>query len=1565
MSNSLFFVRYKSSGPVNGVQSDTYTFYTFDTDKAVAAAQAGRSYVQLDQLDQSYPVQGSNNNGPYSYYLKPFGPDYAHTIRSNNELALTTGVCLGDSDNSARNWRFVIREGYQDIAPMFDVSSYLYVEELTTPYAVSCGGRPNPLVLDAPIQPVAATATVAIGSATVVLRTIDGSNYDAVATGQLFKATDLGNAAPVPVATVDFQALAGANPPRNKITAMFAGLVPTDYVLRVTATDHRTMMPDPTFTIAPAPVALCDLAVTLITATPTAPNPMAPAALGTATGQVKVLVTATGTGAGYVRVKLSQGTVELGVYNQEHSVQVGSTGTVVTFTGLASGEYLLTADISTCVFPQPVGSAAPVPMPIQIPEPDLEIGDQLTFLPWVQSELAQAAMMSTTSGRPELTLSAQLRTTDTTHKPVTTRSDDVGPAARAQIYGPGDVLGVTLRAILGTTPAPAATGFSTLQLAAIDFQDEDLPWRYSTRKKVDGTPAPWFFLLVLTQQEYLRQSQNGQPLPSIQVVSTGLQAYPSPAIEQQAQWAHVQINTPLGAAPAAGATTALPPTTTEINTFLTTTLPAHPALAHSRVVSPRRLLADTAYHAFLLPATEAGRRAGLGLPFAATDAATASFPAQSTAPDTLPDTFPIYFEWEFSTGTEEDFESLAGQLHRTNETTTALVPTLGLTLSNRAVALPMPALLVDAKGQNPDATPVPADVAHYLWKQLAPAFTPGLPTAVRPLVRLPLYGRAYMVSTTLAEPTTPPDSTTSPIAPSWKHTVNLDPRYRALAAAGAQIVRDNEEEYVRRAWDQVQDILLANDKLRGAQYGLRTTAGLRDQHLPLLTVTTTTTTSGNNATAGGSLNLTSSEPLTSAARASAPMTDVAPTDGAAASVQGLDQPLLISLNADAPAGTPSVHTSTSTTLADYGLHLTALSLSRIRVKPASPASTAPRPTLREAIRQSSTPLAAFSPTFRRLNKPFGNYQMAQAGRPLRVTQTPPALDPSDPASLTTRGTNLRQRDGLFTHLTTGAIAAALPRADEVRTNQFNDDQVDPLLLRSSTAGLEPGPDSPLRRVSGAVEKFRAAFLSLVNDIPKPSTPPPNYLPAGGGVLGFRKVQRARPVLNLDELKDIVITGTQPGPVFTARVQQVAPMAPAPTVLPLGDYEASGFNATDFYVDDSDEPAPALPADWLAADFSAVDFNTNPYVAYNEDPGPTQPVLAGLTASLAPADGASAQSGPAAPLTTTATVLSGPIIDTDAALPAIKQAKVFPVFKDAMGAALCQRHPELFVPGLGNFPSGGIAVLDANQSFIEAYMVGLNHALGSELRWRGFPVDARGTFFQQFWDVSEHLNSQLDPVADLAADHTLESRLLDIKPLDQWIGTDLGTNAPALHPDFEAAPLRLALRSELLRRYANLIIGLQPSVLDAATATAGPDPDSTHLLLPRQRLAVGADLAVVTFDVTLDQAMAGADAITGTGAYYLVLMERPGQPKFGLDAGTGTPTAVAPLGWDQLSWDYLGTQPGANITFDFSAVAPAPSKLPHATAEPRATEYLTDSAVVAYALFQEPILLAVPMAELLT
>ena len=954
----------------------------------------------------------------------------------------------------------------------------------------------------------------------------------------------------------------------------------------------------------------------------------------------------------------------------------------------------------------------------------------------------------------------------------------------------------------------------------------------------------------------------------------------------------------------------MPPTTTQIDYFLTSILPQNPDYAYSRVLCPRRLKQNTDYQAFLVPAVEAGRLAGLGLPFTPADAQASAVPAP-----TVEQVFPVYFQWSFTTGSEEDFESLVAQLHPANAaTSTALAPGLGVRMPTNTYVLPMPALLVDAAAAPAPATAAAQQlaVAQYLHAKLVP----GQRVGSRPVVTPPLYGRAYMVTPTLLPPTVA-------VANSWKHTLNLDPRYRALAALGAQVVQDNQEEYVRRAWEQVQDILLANDKLRGAQYGLRTTTGLRDQHLPLETTAAA-------AGAGGSLSsMTSSTTSTLAVPVAAEGTG----NFAALATAG-------ATTAAGPAASSGVG------MADYGLHLTGLALSRIRVSAATMAATvaaaaeanplapplaAVKVTVREAIRRSSTPLAAFSPTFRRLMKPFGNYQVGEAGRPLRPTQPAPAVVSGD---LRQAGTSLGQRDAVLSQLVGGGLTAAPKRAEQVRAYQFLDDKVDALLARNRQVPLQ----APALTDSDANIRFGLAFGSF-------RTRDPTVPLTQENAVHFHKPQYVRPALPLDTIKADVVVGTDPGPVFQVRIKQASPVVVVPPVVAAGDYDAPDFNANDFYVGNFGEPGAPVPGDWRAADFVASDFQVDDYLpAAAPAPAPTANAFAEnafAENTLAPSELTATAS-----ITAPATAPAAP-----AGLPVIKQAKVTPVFKDPMGEALRLRHPELFVPGLGEFPAGGVAVLDVNRAFMEAYMVGLNHALGSELLWRGFPVDVRGTFFQQFWDVREHFNTTLPP--GQAPSALEEAAMLDIKPLDQWIGRALGNNAPdpvvgvPASPARVANPLRMAVRSELLRRYPDLVLALQ----EKTETTADP----ALMLHPLQRLAVGQDLVVVTFNVEQTEAKA---------KYYLVLMERPGQPKFGLDEFAPPadqpvlPQTVIsnPLSWNDFSWEYLGTLPGEVVTI-------AATGRPHATAEPREVAYLTDSATVAYALFQEPIMAAIPVSEL--
>src|SRR6201999_3302713 len=72
------------------------------------------------------------------------------------------------------------------------------------------------------------------------------------------------------------------------------------------------------------------------------------------------------------------------------------------------------------------------------------------------------------------------------------------PVSRTiDLYGPGDVLGVDPRAILRVEPRDWITDFEPNYLAAIEFCDEDFPWRYTPTPPdaATGRLSPWLALV--------------------------------------------------------------------------------------------------------------------------------------------------------------------------------------------------------------------------------------------------------------------------------------------------------------------------------------------------------------------------------------------------------------------------------------------------------------------------------------------------------------------------------------------------------------------------------------------------------------------------------------------------------------------------------------------------------------------------------------------------------------------------------------------------------------------------------------------------------------------------------------------------------------------------------------------------------------------------------------------------------------------------------------------------------------------------------------------------------------
>jgi hypothetical protein len=83
------------------------------------------------------------------------------------------------------------------------------------------------------------------------------------------------------------------------------------------------------------------------------------------------------------------------------------------------------------------------------------------------------------------------------------------------------------------------------------------------------------------------------------------------------------------------------------------------------------------------------------------------------------------------------------------------------------------------------------------------------PQSTSPAVSPPLYGRWHAMQSRL-------DASDA----GWVNDLNRDPRYRVPAGFGTQVIQTHQEDYVRRAWQQLGDVLMANQIIRQAQLGL-------------------------------------------------------------------------------------------------------------------------------------------------------------------------------------------------------------------------------------------------------------------------------------------------------------------------------------------------------------------------------------------------------------------------------------------------------------------------------------------------------------------------------------------------------------------------------------------------------------------------------------------------------------------------------------------------------------------------------------------------------------------------
>jgi len=253
-------------------------------------------------------------------------------------------------------------------------------------------------------------------------------------------------------------------------------------------------------------------------------------------------------------------------------------------------------------------------------------------MPWLQRGLA------TEITRVDGTASAD---TNVPLPVAITLNQTLTATAPLALFGPGEIGGLDPSAVIRVSPTREAYDAEPNYFALVEFDQADLPWRYTpARATTADRLRPWLCLVTLREDELVsfdESSSDGKL-----AVATVKDAAALPLLDQSWAWAHVQVA-------GAGST---PPDAAALQSLLAT----GSETVISRLLSPRRLDPNARYVACIVPTFERGRLAGLREPVVGDAMAPAWTAGQSNV------RLPVYYRWRFGTGAGVDFEFLARQL---------------------------------------------------------------------------------------------------------------------------------------------------------------------------------------------------------------------------------------------------------------------------------------------------------------------------------------------------------------------------------------------------------------------------------------------------------------------------------------------------------------------------------------------------------------------------------------------------------------------------------------------------------------------------------------------------------------------------------------------------------------------------------------------------------------------------------------------------------------------------------------------------------------------------------------
>ncbi len=377
-------------------------------------------------------------------------------------------------------------------------------------------------------------------------------------------------------------------------------------------------------------------------------------------------------------------------------------------------------------------------------------------------------------------------------------------------------MGINENIISRLAPSPNTNNFGTLLVPFIEFSEPDFLWRFSSLQTADKNWIPWLALIVLKSENNQEEAEFEKIKNSNKELPPQIQLKPNtilPDLKESWRWAHVHKLDIEGVT----------------QKQIANSIKNAPGKSVCRLLCPRKLKPHTKYHAFLVPAFKIGAEAAMGITDETEDR---TLLAWETPAEGAGKTVPYYFDWEFSTGSGGDFENLVRKLkprdleNMGTRPIDCSNPGYGMQEDNDLV-LQMEAALksldtkvqswgMDSTGNSPDAElskKKQGDMADLLNKRAEKIDPENGKSETKLRVTPPVYGEWY------ASLEGKPIGNNPQNRNLWLEELNLDFRHRTAAGLGVDFVKENQENLMKAAWEQLSKIKKVNQELNLGRFG--------------------------------------------------------------------------------------------------------------------------------------------------------------------------------------------------------------------------------------------------------------------------------------------------------------------------------------------------------------------------------------------------------------------------------------------------------------------------------------------------------------------------------------------------------------------------------------------------------------------------------------------------------------------------------------------------------------------------------------------------------------------------